>query len=269
MEREYLTAPKSDNIMTNKIICGDSRNTLKDIPSNFVDIIITSPPYNFGLDYKNDKNEDAMDWPDYFSKLNAIWKECYRVLKPTGRLCVNVQPKFSDYMPTHHSISNQLLQLGLLWKAEILWDKHNYNCGYCTWGSWKSPSSPYFKYTWEFVEIFCKKSRMKKGDSNKIDITGDQFKKWVYAKWDIGAEKSMKKYGHPAMFPEELVTRLLKLLSYQGDVVLDPFNGVGTTTLVSYRLKRKYIGIDLSEEYCKTAEERLVNEQSEEQKRLF
>jgi len=77
----------------------------------------------------------------------------------------------------------------------------------------------------------------------------------------------MKKYNHPAMFPEELVIRLLKLFSYQDDIVLDPFNGVGTTTLVAHKLGRRYIGIDISEQYCKTAEKRLENEQK--QKRLF
>ena len=232
-----------------------------------IDIIITSPPYNFGLEYKDDTNKDTLYWQDYFDKLNRIWKECHRVLKPAGRLCVNIQPLFSDYMPTHHIISKQLIELGLLWKAEIIWEKRNYNCKYTAWGSWKSPSMPYFKYTWEFIEIFCKESHKKEGDSNKIDITGDEFKKWVYAKWNIAPESNMKKYNHPAMFPEELVARLLKLFSYQDDVVLDPFNGVGTTTLVAYKLRRNYIGIDISEKYCKTAEERLKDEQK--QARLF
>lgn len=253
--------------LVNKIICGDSEEILKKFPDNFVDIIITSPPYNFGLEYKEDKNKDALYWQDYFDKLNIIWQECYRVLKPAGRFCVNIQPLFSDYMPTHHIVSKQLLELGLLWKAEILWEKHNYNCKYTAWGSWKSPSMPYLKYTWEFIEIFCKESHKKEGDLNKIDITGDEFKKWVYAKWDIAPESNMKKYNHPAMFPEELVVRLLKLFSYQDDIVLDPFNGVGTTTLVAYKLKRRHIGIDVSEEYCKTAEERLKDEQK--QGRLF
>ena len=249
--------------IVNKIICGDSEGILKKFPDNFVDIIITSPPYNFGLEYQNDKYKDAIYWQDYFEKLNKIWKECYRVLKPAGRFCVNIQPLFSDYMPTHHIISKQLLELGLLWKTEILWEKHNYNCKYTAWGSWRSPSMPYMKYTWEFVEVFCKESHKKEGDPNKIDITGDEFKKWVYAKWDIVPESNMKRYNHPAMFPEELVARLLKLFSYQDDVVLDPFNGVGTTTLVAYKLRRRYIGIDISEEYCKTAEERLKDEQKQ------
>ncbi len=270
---KYLTVTRSkaNNVdiskIENKIICGDSETILKAFPDNFVDIIITSPPYNFGLEYENDKNKDALYWQDYFNKLNRIWKECKRVLKPAGRLCVNIQPLFSDYIPTHHFISNQLLELGLLWKAEILWEKHNYNCKYTAWGSWKSPSMPYLKYTWEFIEVFCKESHKKQGESDKVDITGDEFKKWVYAKWDIAPEGNMKKYDHPAMFPEELVARLLKLFSYQDDIVLDPFNGVGTTTLVAHKLRRSYIGIDISEQYCKTAEERLKKEQK--QIRLF
>lgn len=253
--------------LINRIICGDSEFILKSFPDNCVDIIITSPPYNFGLDYNNDKNKDALYWQDYFDKLNRIWKECYRVLKPAGRICVNIQPLFSDYMPTHHIISKQLMELGLLWKAEIIWEKHNYNCKYTAWGSWKSPSMPYLKYTWEFIEIFCKESHRKEGEVSKIDITGDEFKKWVYARWDIAPESNMKKYNHPAMFPEELVERLLKLFSYQDDIVLDPFNGVGTTTLVAYKLKRRFVGIDISEEYCKTAEQRLKDEQ--QQTKLF
>ena len=270
---KHLTATKSKangidvSAIVDKIICGNSENVLKEFPDNFVDIIITSPPYNFGLDYKDDKNKDAMYWQDYFGKLNRIWKESCRVLKPGGRFCVNVQPLFSDYMPTHHIISKQLLELGLLWKAEILWEKHNYNCKYTAWGSWKSPSMPYLKYTWEFIEVFCKESHKKEGGVDKIDITGDEFKKWVYAKWDIAPESNMKKYNHPAMFPEELVMRLLKLFSYRDDIVLDPFNGVGTTTLVAHKLRRRYIGIDISEQYCKTAEQRLKNEQK--QRRLF
>ncbi|MCK4625657.1 MAG: site-specific DNA-methyltransferase [Phycisphaerae bacterium] len=246
-----------------KIYCGDSEKVLREFPDNCVDIIVTSPPYNFGLDYSADGTKDAVYWQDYFDNLNRIWKECYRVLKPGGRFCVNVQPLFSDYMPTHHIISKQLMELGMLWKAEILWDKHNYNCKYTAWGSWKSPSMPYLKYTWEFVEIFCKESHRKKGLAEKIDITGDEFKKWVYAKWDIAPERNMKKYEHPAMFPEELAARLLKLFSYQDDIVLDPFNGAGTATLVAYKLKRHYIGIDISPEYCEAAKKRLKDEQKQ------
>lgn len=241
----------------NKIICGDSASVLRELPSNSVDIIITSPPYNFGLDYQDDKKDDAVKWNEYFGKLKTIWTECARVLKPGARLCLNVQPLFSDYIPTHHLLSKQLLDLGLLWKGEILWEKNNYNCKYTAWGSWKSPSMPYLKYTWEFVEVFSKQTHKKAGASQKIDITGDEFKKWVYAKWSIAPERNMKEYGHPAMFPKELAVRLLKLFSYRDDIVLDPFNGVGTTALCAAETGRKYIGIDISDTYCDTARQRI------------
>lgn len=239
----------------NKIHCADSLDIIKKFPDNCIDIVLTSPPYNFGINYEN--TNDVNIWEDYFNKLFNIFGECVRVLKDSGRIIINVQPMFSDYIPTHHLISNFFLKEGLIWKGEIIWEKNNYNCKYCTWGSWKSPSSPYLKYSWEFVEIFCKNSLKKEGDKNNIDIEAEEFKKWVYGKWSIAPERNMKKYKHDAMFPEELVKRLLKLFSYKNDIVLDPFNGAGTTTKVAKQLNRKFIGIDISEEYCKTAEDRL------------
>lgn len=241
--------------LINKIIVGDSEKVLKQFPDNCIDLIFTSPPYNFGLEYE--RHKDGIDWELYFMKLFNIFKECIRILKYGGRVIINVQPLFSDYVPIHHIISKFFMDNKLIWKGEIIWDKHNYNCKYTAWGSWKSPSNPYLKYTWEFLEIFSKGSLIHKGNKRLADITADEFKKWVYAKWDISPEREMKKYGHPAMFPEELARRIIKLFSYKNDIVLDPFNGVGTTTLVAKKLGRLYIGIDISEEYCKKAEERI------------
>lgn len=127
----------------------------------------------------------------------------------------------------------------------------------CSYGSWKSPASPYMKYTWEFVEVYCKGDLKKAGSSANADITAEEFKAWVVAKWSIAPERHMKEFGHPAMFPENLVERVLKLFSFKGDVVLDPFNGAGTTTVVAKRTGRRYLGIDISSEYCETAEKRI------------
>ena len=240
----------------NQIYNIDCLQGLKQIDDNSIDLIFTSPPYNFGMNYS--EYDDKKKWNEYFAWLNKVWIECKRVLKSGGRLCVNIQPLFSDYIPSHHIISNQLLSLGLLWKGEILWEKNNYNCKYTAWGSWKSPSSPYLKYTWEFIEIFCKDKLKKKGLKENIDITGDEFKQWVLAKWSIAPEKRMKEYAHPAMFPEELVSRILKLFSYKDDIILDPFNGAGTTTKVAHKLGRRYIGLDIDEQYCETARNRLL-----------
>jgi site-specific DNA-methyltransferase (adenine-specific) len=241
----------------NRIICGDAAEILTGIPSGSVDLVITSPPYNFGHAYAHDPHDDTHEWNEYFATLNTVWTECFRVLKPGGRMAVNVQPLFSDYVPTHHIISRQLAGLGLLWKAEFLWEKNNYNAKYTAWGSWKSPSMPYIKYTWEFVEVFDKETHKKTGRREDIDITADEFKEWVIGRWTIPPEHHMKEFDHPAMFPEELPRRLMKLFSYKNDIVLDPFNGAGTTTLVAAKQGRRFIGIDVSEQYCRTARKRL------------
>ena len=247
-----------DDNFVNKIINDNSINFLKTLPDNCVDLVFTSPPYNFDMNY--DQHKDDMDWVSYFNTLNEIFEECIRVLKYGGRIIVNIQPFFSEYIPSHHILTNFFLNKGLIWKAEILWEKNNRNCAYTAWGSWKSPSGPYFKYTWEFLEVFCKGDLKHSGDKNNIDITGNEFKTWVDAKWSIAPERNMKQYGHPAMFPPELAYRVLKLFSYQNDIILDPFNGAGTTTLVAKRTGRKYIGIDISEEYCNIAKKRLETE---------
>ncbi|MGB9597820.1 MAG: DNA-methyltransferase [Candidatus Poribacteria bacterium] len=245
--------------LIDRIIIGDSEEILKVFPDNSVDLVFTSPPYNFGLEYENHK--DGTDWNLYFDKLFAIFSKCIRVLKYGGRIIVNVQPLYSDYIPIHHIISNFFMDKKMIWKGEIIWDKHNWNCKYTAWGSWKSPSNPYLKYTWEFLEIFCKGDLKKQGKKENIDITAEEFKKFVIGKWDIAPERNMKGYGHPAMFPERLVERVLKLFSFKGDIILDPFCGVGTTAVVAKRLSRRYIGIDISEEYCKKAISRLSNVQ--------
>lgn len=250
----------------NKIICGDSIKVLKQLPDNCIDIIFTSPPYNFGLNY--DTHNDTSGWDKYYKMLFEIFSECIRVLKYGGRFVVNVQPLYSDYIPAHHIISNFFMQKKLIWKSEILWEKNNYNCKMCSYGSWKSPSSPYMKYTWEFIEVYCKGNLKKNGLKENADITADEFKSWVVAKWSIAPERHMKEYGHPAMFPEALAERVLKLFSFKGDTVLDPFNGAGTTSVVAKRTGRKYLGIDISPEYCETAQKR-INHLENELQTLF
>jgi site-specific DNA-methyltransferase (adenine-specific) len=242
----------------NRIICADARAALARIPDQSIDLVITSPPYNFGHAYAQDPEDDTHEWNRYFEKLLGVWKECVRVLRPGGRMAVNIQPLFSDYVPTHHRISHQLAGLGLLWKAEFLWEKNNYNAKFTAWGSWKSPSMPYIKYTWEFIEVFDKETHKKGGRHEDIDITAEEFKEWVLGRWSFPPEIRMKEFCHPAMFPEELPRRLMKLFSYKNDIVLDPFNGAGTTTLVAWKLHRRFIGIDVSQQYCDRAIQRLV-----------
>ncbi|MDI9357166.1 MAG: site-specific DNA-methyltransferase [Chitinophagaceae bacterium] len=239
----------------NKIMCDDSLTLLRKLPDNCIDLIFTSPPYNFGLDYA--QTDDDHVWENYFDTLFEVFEQCIRVLKYSGRIIVNVQPLYSDYIPSHHLISNFFIEKKLIWKTEILWEKNNYSAKFSSWGSWKSPSSPYLKGTWEYLEVFCKGTLKKEGEKENIDITEDEFKKWVNAQWSIAPERNMQKFGHPAMFPEELAKRVMKLFSYKHDIILDPFNGAGTTTYVAKILDRGYLGIDISEKYCETAIQRI------------
>ena len=254
------------DVFMDSVICGDSEETLKQLPDNCIDLIFTSPPYNFGLEYHESgvqHQSDAIDWESYFSKLFRVFDECIRVLKFGGRIAVNVQPLFSDYIPSHHIISNYFMEKRLIWKGEILWEKNNYNCKYTAWGSWKSPASPYLKYTWEFVEVFAKGDLKKNGDSTNADIDADSFKEWVLAKWSIAPERRMREFDHPAMFPEELARRVMLLFSFRGDTVLDPFMGVGTTCAAARSTGRHFLGIDVAPDYCATAETRLSDIQLE------
>ena len=240
----------------NQIICSDALTALKDIDDKSVDIVLTSPPYNFDMQY--DEHDDKSDALKYIDTLVNIFSECKRTLKDGGRLIINIQPNYKDYFPSHHYLTTELIKSGLIWRGEILWLKNNLK-KLTAWGSFKSPSCPYLNYPFEFIEVFSKTSIKHQGDRDNIDITKDEFIKYVNGHWTIAPEIRMKEFNHPAMFPEELVKRCLKLFSYQNDVVIDPFNGVGTTTLVAHQLGRKYIGIDISESYCQTARDRILS----------
>jgi DNA modification methylase len=237
------------------ITVADSEEAMRNIPDNSVDLVFTSPPYNFGLDYG--EHMDGIDWNRYFEKLFSVLGECIRVTKYGGRVVINVQPLYSDFIPIHHMISEFFMKNQMIWRNEIIWEKNNYNAKYTAWGSWKSPSNPYLKYTWEFVEVFSKGDLKHPGDRNYADISDKEFKEWVNARWSISPERNMKEYDHPAMFPEKLAERVLKLFSFQNDIILDPFNGVGTTTKVAKKLKRHFVGFDVSEKYVETARKRL------------
>jgi DNA modification methylase len=240
----------------NQIICSDALSALKQIKSGSVDLVLTSPPYNFDMNY--DTHHDKSDSSNYLVELVKIFDECIRVLKSGGRLIINIQPNYKEYYPSHHTITSAMIERNMIWRGEIIWLKNNLK-KLTAWGSWKSPSCPYLSYPFEFIEVFSKDSLKHDGDKENIDITKEEFIEYVNGHWSIAPETRMKKFDHPAMFPEELAKRCIKLFSYKNDVVLDPFNGAGTTTYVANLLGRKYIGIDISEKYCSIAEERILS----------
>lgn len=240
----------------NQIICADALSALQKIESSSIDLVLTSPPYNFDMNY--DEHDDKTDHADYITTLITIFDECIRVLKSGGRLIINIQPNYKEYYPSHHAITTAMIERGLIWRGEIVWLKNNLK-KLTAWGSWMSPSCPYLSYPFEFIEIFSKDTLKHVGDKENIDLTKGEFIEYVNGHWTIAPETRMKKFNHPAMFPEELAKRCIKLFSYKNDIVLDPFNGAGTTTYVANLLGRRYIGVDISETYCNIAKERILS----------
>ena len=140
-------------------------------------------------------------------------------------------------------------------RGEILWYKQNFVGRKTAWGSFDSCSDPVLRRNFEYIFIWSKGQWRLDGDTEQSDMTTKEFKEWTGAFWPISAEtRNMGK--HPASFPEALVYRMIKLYTYRGDIVLDPFNGSGTTTSVAASLFRKYIGIDNDPTYCDYARKR-------------
>ena len=148
----------------NQIICSDALTALKDIDNKSVDIILTSPPYNFDMQY--DEHDDKSDALKYIDTLVDIFNECKRTLKDGGRLIINIQPNYKDYFPSHHYLTTELVKSGLIWRGEILWLKNNLK-KLTAWGSFKSPSCPYLNYPFEFIPCHSKQILFHREQVNK------------------------------------------------------------------------------------------------------
>jgi len=229
---------------------------MDEVDSESVQLVVTSPPYNVGKDY--DEHEDALDLPAYLSFLSGVWDECVRVLANGGRVAVNVANTWrKPYLPLHSFIIQQLLERSLAMRGEIIWDKGVSRIS-TAWGSWMSPSNPTLRDVHEYIAIFSKGDwrAQPRVPSAQADISSHEFLEWTKSIWSFSGE-SAKAVGHPAPFPIELPSRLIKLYSYPGDIVLDPFMGSGTTGIAAAALGRHYIGYEISPKYCKLAQERI------------
>lgn len=236
-----------------RIITGDVLEVMADIPDNTVNLAITSPPYNLGKAY--DSHNDKMDYQEYLSWLEKVWRETKRVLVPGGRFALNIAPTgIKDFTPIHHDFTNQMRKIGMKFRTEIIWYKQTM-LKRTAWGSFRSPANPHIVPSWEYVLIFSKEQDRLDGDPRNADITKQEFMDFSDGFWKIQPET--KRNGHPAPFPEELIYRLIKFYSYKGNIILDMFGGTGTVAAVAYKTKRHFIHIDISDEYNRTAQERL------------
>ncbi len=235
------------------IIHADASQALDLIPSDCVHLAITSPPYNVGIPYAGYADNRSAD--EYLHWLKEVWIRLQRVLVEGGRLALNVAPtSIKNFRPIHHDLSRDLRDLGFVMRAEIIWYKQTMGRR-TAWGSWRSPANPHIVPSWEYVLVFSKGTWNLPGDRRLSDITSEEFQKFSDGHWEIPPER--KRNGHPAPFPEELITRLIKFYSYRKNTVLDMFGGTGTVAAVARQLGRHFITIDRSREYCELALKRV------------
>jgi len=227
------------------------------IPDNSIDLIVTSPPYNVGIRYNS--HNDTISYDDYLKWTEKWLKKALQLVKPDGRMCLNIplDKNKGGQQSVYADITAIAKKIGWEYHSTIIWNEGNISRR-TAWGSWLSASAPYVIAPVETIVILYKET-WKKKKKGKSDITREEFIEWTNGLWTFSGE-SKKKIGHPAPFPLELPKRCIKLFSYVGDTVLDPFLGSGTTVIAAYKLKRKAIGIEIDEKYFKLAIERILKE---------
>ena len=266
--------PTLSKTVENVIICSDVIKGMKKIPTETVDLIVTSPPYANMKNYGRGKKADGMRYEEWLNWLRPVWTECERILVSGGRLCVNVDSVVNRHpddlakerkRPVFCDLVNQMRTIGeFRYRDRILWVKNNVQGNQAWCGTYCSPSNPHIKHISEDILVWSK------GDYElpppKEGITGDisdaEFREFTLNTWHIPAYLR-NPAGHPCVYPEELVRRLVLLYSYPTSLVLDIFNGSGTTTAVAAQLGRRYIGIDQSKAYCAYAKKRISKVKSQ------
>jgi len=263
----------------NKIILGDCEQVLRGFPDNSVDLIFTSPPYadQRKRTYGGVRPDEYVDW--FLPKAEQF----LRVLKPTGTFILNIKERVVN--GERHTYVIELIvrmrEQGWLWTEEFVWHKKN-----CYPGKWPNR----FRDAWERLLQFNKRRKFnmyqeavmipvgdwaqdrlanlsetdKTRDESRVNSGfGKRISNWVgrdmvYPDNVVHMATECSNRGHSAAFPVDLPTWFVKLFTLEGDVVLDPFAGSGTTAVAAKQLRRKYVGIDISEEYCQIAEERVM-----------
>jgi len=219
------------------------------IRENSINLIVTSPPYN--VDIKYEDYDDAVPYNEYLEFTRKWLAKCCDFAKEDGRLCLNIP--LDKFKGGHQSVCADITtvakDVGWKYHSTIIWNEQNISRR-TAWGSWLSASAPFVIAPVEVILVMYKK-RWKKLRKGKSDVTRDEFIEWTNAMWNFSGE-SKHKVGHPTPFPIELPKRCIKLFSFVGDVVLDPFLGSGTTLLACLETNRVGIGVEINQKYCCT-----------------
>lgn len=251
-----------------KVIFGDSRS-LNKIKDKSVQLIVTSPPYWQLKDYGTDDQIGFNDsYEEYINNLNLVWQECYRVLSDGCRLCINIGDQFArsvyygryKVIPIRTEIIRFCETLGMDYMGAIIWQKTttmNTSGGGAVMGSFPYPRNGILKIDYEFILIFKKLGNSPKPTKEQKEqsaMTKEEWKEYFSSHWNFNGVKQM---GHIAMFPEELPKRLIKMFSFVGETVFDPFAGSGTTLLAAKNLNRNSIGYEINKDFAPIIGEKL------------
>jgi DNA modification methylase len=235
-----------------KVFCKSSEN-MEELPDSSIHLMVTSPPYNVGKDYDKDLTMD-----DYRKLLGNVFRETKRVLVNGGRVCINIANLGrKPYIPLHSFIIQDMSQAGFVMRGEIIWNKSASAGTSTAWGSWQSASNPTLRDVHEYVMVFSKGS-FSRPKIREDTITREEFLTFTKSVWSFPAE-SAGRVGHPAPFPLELPYRCIQLYTFKGDVVLDPFCGVGSSCVAAIKSNRHFIGYDVNGEYVKIANKRIAD----------
>jgi site-specific DNA-methyltransferase (adenine-specific) len=256
------------------IINGDSRN-MSELADNSVNLIITSPPYWQLKDYGS-SNQIGFDdnYENYINNLNLVWQECYRVLDNGCRLCVNIGDQFAravfygryKVIPIRTEIIKFCETIGFDYMGAIIWQKKtttNTTGGASIMGSFPFPRNGILSIDYEFILLFKKLGTSIKPDrelKEQSKMTKEEWKEYFSGHWNFGG---VKQDSHIAMFPEELPRRLIKMFSFVGDTVLDPFLGSGTTSLAAKNLGRNSVGYEINSEFIPHIKKKLNIKQTD------
>jgi len=235
-------------------IYNDDILKVNSIPDESIDLIVTSPPYDVDIKYEN--YDDSIPYSEYLQFTGKWLARCHDFTKPDGRLCLNVplDKNKGGQQSVCADITTIAKDVGWKYHSTIVWNEQNISRR-TAWGSWMSASAPYVIAPVEVIVVLYKKL-WEKVRKRASDITRDEFIQWTNGVWTFSGE-SKRRIGHPAPFPIELPRRCIKLFSYVGDLVLDPFLGSGTTILACLETGRVGIGVEINRNYCELAVRRL------------
>jgi site-specific DNA-methyltransferase (adenine-specific) len=274
----------------NRVLNGDTIEVMSEMPEGWVDLIVTSPPYNVGIQYDVHNDEIVMD--EYWEWSEKWLTEAYRLLKDDGRIAINIPYEVNvQSRGGRVFFASELYQVmkkvGFKFYGIVdLEEDSPHRSKTTAWGSWMSPSAPYIYNPKECVILAYKKNHIKKikgepqwkGEpylteegKNKVAYSEQdkkEFMELVFGQWKYFADtRSLTK----ATFSMDIPEKAIKILSYRNDIVLDPFNGSGTSCVAAVVHDRRWVGIELSENYCEIAKQRIQSfvDQKNQQKLEF